>query len=258
MEPLSEYAQQFAIEISNVDKQFHIYKRQYRSVRGLFIKAFKRSSQELISADFALHEISLSISVGETWALIGPNGAGKSTLLRIMAGIYWPNKGQVFTRGRLAALIELGAGFHPDLTGRENIFLYGNILGLRNNELKELYDNIVEFAGIKKFIDTPVKYYSSGMSARLGFSIATAVKPDILLLDEILAVGDIDFYDRCHERIQNFQNSGCTIVIATHDLELAETFATLSVWIDNGRIRKQGTVAEVVCAYRESFYEGLH
>jgi len=255
MEPLSELAQQVAIDMYNVDKEFYFYKRPYRSLRGLFIQFFKRSSQELILANFALHEISLSIGASETWALIGPNGAGKSTLLRIMAGIYWPNKGQVITRGRLAALIELGAGFHPDLTGRENIFLYGNILGLRNNELKELYENIVEFSGIKKFIDTPVKYYSSGMSARLGFSVATAVKPDILLLDEILAIGDIDFYDRCLERIQNFQSSGCTIVIATHDLKLAETFATRSVWIDNGRIRLKGKVTEVIRAYRESFYE---
>jgi ABC-type polysaccharide/polyol phosphate transport system ATPase subunit len=170
-----------------------------------------------------------------------------------MSGIYWPNKGQIILRGRVSALIGIGAGLHPDLTGNENIFLYGNILGFKNRELEKLYDSIVDFSEIREFMDTPVKYYSSGMQMRLAFSVATAVKPDILLLDEILTVGDTSFRDRCLQRIRSFQRSGCTIVIATHDLQMAERFASMSIWIDKGHIQSEGKVANVIKNYRQSF-----
>jgi ABC-type polysaccharide/polyol phosphate transport system ATPase subunit len=243
-----------AIEMRDVKKQFHIYQGHNFSMREFFIQKFGRVKQQNSKlSEFSLQDISLSIGYGETWALIGHNGAGKSTLLRLMAGIYWPNEGRVILRGRVAALIGLGAGLHPDLTGNENIYLYGNILGFKNDELKGLYDNIVQFSDIKEFMSTPVKYYSSGMRMRLAFAIATAVEPDILLLDEILAVGDAGFRDRCFQRIQGFQDSGCTIVIATHDLQMAETFASKSIWIDKGRILKKGKVVDVVEAYLQSF-----
>jgi ABC-type polysaccharide/polyol phosphate transport system ATPase subunit len=200
-----------------------------------------------------LNDVSVNIGQGETWALIGPNGSGKSTLLRTIAGIYWPTKGTVTIRGRLAALIELSAGFHPELTGRENVFLYGSILGLSKDALLRYYDEIVEFAGIREFMDTPTKYYSSGMVVRLGFSTATVVQPDILLLDEIFAVGDAEFRDRCYERIRSFQKTSCTLVLATHDLEAAETFANRALWLDHGTVRIQGEAKEVIAAYRASF-----
>jgi ABC-type polysaccharide/polyol phosphate transport system ATPase subunit len=245
-----------AIEMRGVKKQFHIYQGHNLSMRELFIQKFSRAKQDSNPSEFSLQNISLSIGFGETWALIGQNGAGKSTLLRLMSGIYWPNEGQIILRGRVAALIGLGAGLHPDLTGNENIFLYGNILGFNNEELKGLYDNIVQFAGIQEFMSTPVKYYSSGMRMRLAFAVATAVEPDILLLDEILAVGDASFRDQCLQRIRGFQDSGCTIVIATHDLQMAEAFASNSIWIDRGRIRARGKVTDVINDYRESFHPG--
>jgi ABC-type polysaccharide/polyol phosphate transport system ATPase subunit len=245
-----------AIEMRGVKKQFHIYQGHNFSMRELFIQKFSRPRPNSKSSEFSLQDISISIDFGETWALIGPNGAGKSTLLRLMSGIYWPNEGQVILRGRVAALIGLGAGLHPDLTGNENIFLYGNILGFKNEELKGLYDNIVQFSGVQEFMSTPVKYYSSGMRMRLAFAVATAVEPDILLLDEILAVGDASFRDRCLKRIRGFQDSGCTIVIATHNLQMAETFASKSIWIDKGRIRLQGKVTDVIKDYRQSFRTG--
>lgn len=241
--------QDVTIEMREVTKRFYIYEHQVDSLRESFIRVLSSRMKDIDQSHFSLDNISLSIRSGETWALIGPNGAGKSTLLRIMAGIYWPTSGVVITRGRLAALIELTAGFHPELTGRENVYLYGAILGFSNNELSRRYGEIVQFAGIEEFMSTPVKYYSSGMRMRLGFAVSTAVEPDILLLDEVFAVGDAEFRERCLERIQSFQNSGCTLVIATHELDTALTFATRAAWIDRGCIRLQGSAEEVVAAY---------
>jgi ABC-type polysaccharide/polyol phosphate transport system ATPase subunit len=241
------------MEVDSVSKDFHIYNRHDYSVRGLFVYAFGGARQNVAPSRFSIYDISFSIKAGETWALIGRNGAGKSTLLRLIAGIYWPTRGRVIVRGRLAALIELGAGFHADLTGVENIFLYGNILGMKSSELKGLFQDIVDFSGIGKFINTPVKYYSSGMRIRLGFSVATAFMPDILLLDEILAIGDADFHKKCIKRMQDFRRSGCTLVLATHDLDAAAAFASHALWIENGRIRLRGEASGVIEEYRRSF-----
>jgi ABC-type polysaccharide/polyol phosphate transport system ATPase subunit len=239
-----------AISVHEVTKRFQGYDFQELSFRDLFIKSIGQAAIQARPEVFALRDISFSISAGETWSLIGPNGAGKSTLLRLLAGIYRPSTGRIKTRGRLAALIELGVGFHPDLTGRENIFLYGNMLGMKNAELHRLFPDMVEFSGVRDFINTPVKYYSSGMRMRLGFSVATAVKPEILLLDEVFAVGDAEFYARCLERIKAFQNHGCTLVIATHDLTMAHTLASKCIWIDSGCIRLQGPAKTVIEAYQ--------
>lgn len=247
------YSRDAILEVRQVCKRFHIYENQASSIREVFIRTLSRRKTDVKKPEFFLQKVSISIAAGETWALIGPNGAGKSTLLRLMAGIYWPTDGEVIASGRLAALIELAAGFHPELTGMDNVYLYGSILGLTRSEISEIYGEIVEFAGIEDFMDTPVKYYSSGMRMRLGFAVATAVKPEILLLDEILAIGDAEFHHRCLERIRSFQSSGCTIVIATHDLERAEDFVTHAAWLDRGQIQKQGLAKDVISAYRASF-----
>jgi len=242
-----------AIEVSGVTKSFYIYEHRTLSLRELFIRMLKRRVVNVNKSHFSLRDVSLTISPGEVWALIGPNGAGKSTLLRLMAGIYWPTSGTIITRGLLAVLIDLGAGFQPELTGNENIYLYGSILGFKEKELSLLYKEIVEFAGIQEFMKTPVKYYSSGMRVRLGFSVATAVEPDILMLDEVLTVGDGEFRNRSLEKLRAFKDSGCTLILATHDLEAAESFATHALWLDHGRVKMQGVAEEVIGGYRASF-----
>jgi ABC-type polysaccharide/polyol phosphate transport system ATPase subunit len=241
-----------AIEVRDVTKTFYVYEHRVSSLRGLFLRALGRRLANSCKATFCLQDLSLAIGQGETWALIGPNGSGKSTLLRLMAGIYWPTSGIVITRGRMAALIELTAGFHPELTGQENVYLYGSILGLTREELSQRYEEIVEFSGIQEFMNTPVKYYSSGMIVRLGFSTATIFQPDILLLDEVFAVGDAQFRDQCYERLRSFQKTGCTLVLATHDLETTATFASQAVWIDHGSLRMQGEAKEVILSYKAS------
>jgi lipopolysaccharide transport system ATP-binding protein len=243
-----------AIEVRNVSKRFYIYEHRSSSLRERFVRTLTETGSSIEKQTyFSLQDVSLSIEAGETWTLIGANGAGKSTLLRMIAGIYWPTSGVVITRGRVAALIELSAGFHHELTGAENIYLYGSILGFSKNEISRRYEEIVEFAGIGEFITTPVKYYSTGMEMRLAFAVATAVEPDILLLDEIFAVGDAEFRERCIDRIRVFQIRGCTLVLATHDLELAEAFATKALWLDHGRMRMRDEAGRVIGAYRASF-----
>ena len=252
--PSNRITPDIAIEVRAVNKLFYIYENRASSLRERFVKTLTPRSLNAKKTYFSIQNVTLSIGSGETWALIGPNGAGKSTLLRLMAGIYWPTGGTVTTYGRLAALIDLNAGFHPELTGAENVFLYGAILGFSKTELARRYQEIVEFAGIKEFMLTPIKYYSTGMQMRLGFAVATAIEPDILLLDEILAVGDADFHERCLDRIRAFQNIGCTLVIASHDLDRAREFATHAVWIDQGRIQRMGNAREVIAAYIDSWY----
>ncbi len=238
------------VEFRGVTKRFHFYEHRPKSLREHFIKTAGLQSQSAAEPEFCLSDLSFTVPQGETCALVGPNGAGKSTLLRLMAGIYWPSAGEVITRGRLAAVMELGTGFHGDLTGRENVQLYWAILGLTRAELSQYYPAIVEFAGIEDFMNTPVKYYSSGMRVRLGFAVATAVRPDILLLDEVLAVGDAEFNARSLERLKDFQASGCTLVFASHDLEVAAELAMQAIWLDGGHIRAQGAAKDVITAYR--------
>jgi ABC-type polysaccharide/polyol phosphate transport system ATPase subunit len=244
-----------SIELVDVSKRFHFYEHRTWSLRELFVRTISGRYHPREDSHFSIQNISLSIAQGETWALIGPNGAGKSTLLRLMAGIYWPTSGTVRTQGRLAALVELAAGFHPELTGSENVYLYGALLGLNKEELTKRYCEISAFAGIQEFMDTPVKYYSSGMRIRLGFSVATSLEPDILLLDEILAVGDVAFQEKCMERLRAFQNAGCTLIVATHDLETARTFSAKALWVDQGRICLQGSAEQVVREYELSSLE---
>jgi ABC-type polysaccharide/polyol phosphate transport system ATPase subunit len=183
-------------------------------------------------------------------ALIGANGSGKSTMLRLVAGIYLPTRGEVHVRGRLAAVMELGAGFHEELTGTENVSLYGTVMGMSPAELAARFDEIVEFADLGSFLETPVKYWSSGMQARLAFAVALSIRPDVVLLDEVLAVGDEGFRERCFTRLREFHARGGTILFVSHDLAEVEDLCERAVWIDQGRIVDEGPAREVVERYR--------
>jgi len=198
----------------------------------------------------ALRDVSLSIPQGATLGIIGPNGSGKSTLIRVIAGIYQPTMGRVTIAGRAAALIELGAGFHPEFSGRENIYINGIILGLSKKEIRRRFDEIVEFAGLAEFIDSPVRTYSSGMYVRLGFSVAVHVDPDILLVDEVLAVGDADFTRKCLDKMQSYRRQGKTLVLAAHNLAFIEQWCDSAILLEKGRVAAHGPAPDVVAAYR--------
>ena len=197
----------------------------------------------------ALRDVSLDVPRGSSLGIIGRNGAGKSTLLKLLAGITAPSRGRLVIDGRLAALIEVGSGFHPELTGRENVFLSGAILGMRRKEIAAKLESIVEFAGVPAFIDTPVKWYSSGMYVRLGFSIAAHLEPDVLLVDEVLAVGDAEFQAKCLRRIHELKNRGVTILFISHDLTTVEGLCDTAALLDGGQLAALGDPAEVVATY---------
>jgi ABC-type polysaccharide/polyol phosphate transport system ATPase subunit len=201
-------------------------------------------------AFWALRDLSFDVIRGEAFGVIGPNGAGKSTLLKLLAGITTPTSGRIEIRGRLSALIEIGSGFHPELSGRENVYLSGSILGMRRREIAAKFDQIVEFAGVAPFIDMPVKWYSSGMYVRLGFSIAAHLDPDILLIDEVLAVGDLAFQERCLARIQALRRSGTTAILISHDLSAIEQLCDRAMLLDHGQAIEYGDPQAVVTAYR--------
>jgi ABC-type polysaccharide/polyol phosphate transport system ATPase subunit len=203
----------------------------------------------------ALDSISFEVAKGEAVALVGGNGSGKSTLLKVMAGLLRPTSGAITTSGRVAALIELGAGFHPEISGRENVFINGAVLGLKRSEIEARYDDIVSFAGLEGFIDEPVKNYSSGMYVRLGFSVAVHTDPEILLVDEVLAVGDAAFAHKCLRSIEEFLAAGRTLVLVSHDLGLVEELCDRALWLDAGRLVQSGHPRQVVDAYREAIAE---
>jgi ABC-type polysaccharide/polyol phosphate transport system ATPase subunit len=200
---------------------------------------------------WALQDLSLAVRPGELLAVIGSNGAGKSTLFKLIAGVTTPTRGWLAQRGRLGALIEVGAGIHPELTGRENIYQYGSILGLSWREIRQRFDAIVQFADLEGFIDQPVKRYSSGMQMRLGFSVAASVEPDVLLVDEVLAVGDQAFQTRCLGRIDSLRRGGTAILFTSHDLAAVERMGDRCVWLDHGRMVMSGRPGPVVAAYRD-------
>ena len=201
-------------------------------------------------AFWALRDLSFDVIRGEAFGVIGPNGAGKSTLLKLLAGITTPTSGRIEIRGRLSALIEIGSGFHPELSGRENVYLSGSILGMRRREIAAKFDQIVEFAGVAPFIDMPVKWYSSGMYVRLGFSIAAHLDPDILLIDEVLAVGDAAFQERCLARIRALRRSGTTAILISHDLSAIEQLCDRVMLLERGQAIEYGDPQAVVTAYR--------
>jgi len=236
-----------AIEINNLSKSFRLYTRKTESAIERFLM-LKRSRYEKL---WALKDINLTVGEGRVVGIIGPNGSGKSTLLKVLSRIYRPDTGTYTVNGNVAALLELGAGFHPELTGRENIFLNGSILGLSRKEIRERFDEIVEFSGLEKFLDTPIKNFSSGMVVRLGFSVAMAIDPEVLLIDEVLGVGDLNFSKKSFMKIKSFAEAGRTILFVSHDLSVVGSFADEVVWLDEGKVRGQGNPSEIINLYMQ-------
>jgi ABC-type polysaccharide/polyol phosphate transport system ATPase subunit len=212
-------------------------------------KQYRRGAGAASEPFWALRRIDLDVPHGASVGVIGRNGAGKSTLLKLLAGITAPTRGRIAIEGRLAALIEVGSGFHPELTGRENVFLSGSILGMRRREIAGKFDQIVAFAGVEPFIDTPVKWYSSGMYVRLGFAIAAHISPDVLLVDEVLAVGDAEFQLRCLQRIQELRRDGITMLFISHDLSAVERLCDSAILLERGEVAERGRPAAVVASY---------
>ena len=235
----------YSIEVNNVSKHYRIYKDKGRELkeRLLFFWRNKYTKNQV------LNDVSLKIKRGEAVGFVGHNGCGKSTLLKMLSRIIYPDQGEIVTRGRISGLIELGAGFHPDMTGRENIYINASIYGLSKKEIDARLDKIIEFSGLGEFIDAPVRTYSSGMYMRLGFSVAINVDADILLIDEILAVGDGEFQAKCMRALREVKAAGATIVIVSHSLDQIEDICERSIWIDDGIVRMVGEPKEVHTTY---------
>lgn len=228
------------IVVEHVSKAFTLHHNRVASLKGRMVGLFKSRWRQRVEHFEALHDVSFSVSKGESVALLGHNGSGKSTLLQIIAGILRRSSGRVQVQGRVAPLIELGVGFNPELTGEENIYLNASLFGLSNRDTEKIYSDILRFSELGDFIDTPVKNYSSGMYMRLGFSVAAHLNPDILLADEVLAVGDQAFQQKCHDRIRELQRKGLILVLVTHSPAQAIQFCTRYIRLDHGRVVDQG------------------
>ena len=236
-----------AVKVENVSILFNLNKEKVDNLKEYFIKLLKK---ELMFQEFlAVKDVSFQVHQGQSWGLIGTNGSGKSTMLKAISGILKPYQGTVTVNGSVAPLIELGAGFDPELTARENIFLSGCVLGHSEKFMQEHFDEIVEFAELHQFLDSPIKNYSSGMRARLGFSVATMVKPDILIVDEVLAVGDYRFRQKCEKRMKDLLAGGTTLLYVSHNIDEVKRLCDHALWIDKGVARMQGSAQEVCDAY---------
>lgn len=236
-----------AVELDHVSKRFTLHHDRARSLQELWLNVFRpRASSEQF---WALEDVSFEVHPGRSCGIVGENGSGKSTALKLISGILRPTSGRVSVRGRLAALLELGAGFHPDLTGRENVYLNAAVLGFSRAEIDRRFDAIVEFAELARFIDTPLKHYSSGMTVRLGFAIAINSDPDILITDEVLSVGDEAFQRKCLDRIDALIRGGKTIILVSHGLDLVRHICSDAVWLDRGKVRATGGSVDVLDAY---------
>ncbi len=245
-----------AIELSHVSKRFKrtILKSNYVTLKDILLRK-RRIAPKKERFIEVLNDISLTVPRGKTVGIIGKNGSGKSTLLKLIAGIYRPDSGHIKVNGKLSSLIELGAGFHPEFTGRENVYINGILLGLNKSEIRERFDQIVRFAELEDFIDMPVRTYSSGMYMRLGFSVAVHVDPEILLIDEVLAVGDESFGHKCKEIIRQFKASVKTIVMVTHDMSAVERWCDEAIWLNKGEVADRGEPRRIIDRYRENVKE---
>ncbi len=236
------------IEVSEVSKRFRLRREHQQSMQDAFIQLFRRrrSAEEYF---WPLRNISMVVNPGDSYGILGQNGSGKSTLLKLITGVLEPTSGTIRLHGRIASLLELGAGFHPDLSGRENIFLNGSVYGLDRREMTRKLDSIIDFAELGDFIDTPVRHYSSGMYVRLGFAVAIHTDPDVLIVDEVLTVGDQIFQQKCMERIWELKRDGVAIVLVSHNLEEIRRLCDRAIWLQNGEVRGEGSALETVDDY---------
>ena len=237
------------IQLDNVSVSYRLPSERIGTFKEYAIRTLQRKIR--IENFWALTDISLQVKEGEVFGLVGNNGAGKSTMLKVISKVLKPSKGRVRVYGKIAPLLELGAGFHPELSGRENVFLNGALLGYSREEMEAVFDDIVDFSELGQFINSPIRTYSSGMYARLGFAVATAHMPEILILDEILSVGDEAFQRKCNQRMKSFQQAGATVLMVSHGLDGLETMCDRIAWIDHGKLRKIGAPQDVIASYRE-------
>ncbi|MDY5945376.1 MAG: ABC transporter ATP-binding protein [Faecalibacterium sp.] len=237
------------IKVDNVSMCFNLSKEKHESLKEYFLAMVQGRLQ--YDEFYALKDVSLDIMPGDFYGLVGLNGSGKSTLLKTIAGVYKPSKGKVTVNGTIAPLIELGAGFDMDLTARENIYLNGTVLGYTPKYIDSKFDEIVEFSELRDFLDVPLKNYSSGMVARIAFAIATITKPDILIADEILSVGDFLFQQKCEQRMQELMSGGTTVILVSHSIEQVERMCNKVAWLDHGHLRMNGPTAQVCEAYKK-------
>lgn len=241
------------IEVKNLSKEYKIGTHsRYLSLRDSFSNIFKASDKADKNTFWALDNLNFSVNAGESIGIIGRNGAGKSTLLKILSRITPPTKGEAILRGRLASLLEVGTGFHPELTGRENVFMNGAILGLRKTEIKAKFDEIIAFSGVEKFIDTPLKHYSSGMQLRLAFAVAAHLEPEILIIDEVLAVGDAEFQKKCLGKMDEVSKSGRTVLFVSHNMALISQLCERSILLRKGSLVEDNATAKVLKTYIDS------
>ncbi len=238
-----------AVDVQDVSMKFNMSSQKVDNLKEYFIKFVKK---EIMYNEFhALNHVTFQVNKGDRLGILGLNGAGKSTLLKVIAGVLKPSEGSVQVKGKIVPLLELGAGFAREYTGAENIFLYGTVLGYSKEFLKEKYDEIVEFSELGKFINVPVKNYSSGMRSRLGFAIATVVEPDVLILDEVLAVGDAKFKKKCEKRIQSLFDKGVTVLFVSHSLPQVKRICNKAILLEHGRIIAQGDIDKVASIYEQ-------
>ena len=238
------------ITVNNVSMGYRIDRSKVSSLKEWAVSKLKRKLKNEMF--WALKDVSFDVDRGDVVGIIGRNGAGKSTILKLISGLFKPTEGTIDTKGRIVPMLELGSGFDPELTGRENIFLNGAILGYSEDFLKERYDEILEFSELQEFIDRPIKTYSSGMMMRLAFSVATIVKPEILIVDEILAVGDDAFQRKSHTKMMELMNGGATVLYVSHDLKQIRNLCNKAVWLERGKVMKTGNTQEVCDAYKDS------
>ena len=238
-----------AIIVEHLAKQFSVYHHQRPTT---FVEAFKQRMRHMRPHEtfWALRDVTFSVEPGQMVGLIGANGAGKSTLLQLLGGVGRPDTGTINSSGRIGAIFDLGAGFHPDLTGRENVYVSGVISGLSRNEVSERFDEIVAFAEAESYIDHPLRTYSTGMQMRLAFSVAVHINPDILLIDEVLAVGDMAFQSKCLNRIRGFKEQGCAVVLVSHDIKMVEDLCDEAIWLREGQVAAKGPVDVVIGQYQ--------
>lgn len=237
----------YAIQVKDVSMKFNLASEKVETLKEYIIKKIKNEYQ--IDEFYALKDISFNVEKGDSFAILGSNGSGKSTILKIISGIFKPTLGEVQVEGSIAPMIELGAGFDWDLTARENIFLNGAVLGHSRKIMESYFDEIVDFAELHDFIDVPIKNYSSGMQARLGFAIATVIKPDILIVDEILSVGDMHFQEKCEKKMEELRSGGTTLVLVSHSLDQVKQVCKHACWINKGTLMCVGTVEEICDEY---------